>query len=90
MNATRYGKIWLMMAGVAMSLMLTQHGGNQALQEETLSVIVQGSDIAALSAAVQRVGGDVTHELAIIDAIGAELTKSQIHALKTTGLAKRI
>ena len=90
MRATNHNRVRLTVMSVALGLMLTQHAGDQATQEETLSVIVQGSDTGAISLAVQRVGGDVTHELAIIDAIGAELTKSQIHALKSTGLIKRI
>ena len=90
MKAKNEGRVWLMVMGVALSFTLTQQGGQQAAQEEVLSVIIQGSDIAALSAAVQGFGGDVTHELAIINAIGAELTTSQLHALKNTGLVKRI
>ena len=90
MKATNEGRVWLMVMGVALSFTLTQQGGQQAAQEEVLSIIIQGSDIAAISAAVQGFGGDVTHELAIINAIGAELTPSQIRALKNTGLVKRI
>ena len=90
MKAKNEGRVWLMVMGVALSFMLTQRGGQDAAQEEVLSVIIQGSDIAALSAAVQGFGGDVTHELAIINAIGAELTTSQLRALKNTGLVKRI
>jgi hypothetical protein len=41
------------------------------------SVIVQGPDLARAKAAVLDVGGEVTHELAIIGAVGARLTPEQ-------------
>ena len=41
------------------------------------SYIVQADNVAAARAAVQAVGGHITHELGIIDAVGAELTLQQ-------------
>ena len=35
------------------------------------AVIVQGQDLNTIKAAVQAVGGEVTHELGIINAVGA-------------------
>ena len=47
----------------------------------TQAFIVQGSDLAAARAAVLAVGGQITHELGIIGAVGARLTKAQAEAL---------
>ncbi len=41
------------------------------------SFIVQGTDLATVLEAVRKVGGEVTHELAVIRAVGARLTASQ-------------
>lgn len=41
------------------------------------SVIVQGRDVAELENAVRGVGGEITHRLPIIDAVGARLTVGQ-------------
>ncbi len=41
------------------------------------SFIVQGTDLATVLEAVRKVGGEVTHELALIRAVGARLTASQ-------------
>ena len=52
----------------------------------TSSVIVQARDLAAASDAVRAVGGTVTHELDIINAVGARLTRAQATALRNRGL----
>ena len=44
-------------------------------------VIVQGSDLTAAATAVAEVGGQITHRLGIIDAVGADLTPPQVGAL---------
>lgn len=46
-------------------------------EEETSPFIVQGTDLATVLEAVREVGGEVTHELAVIRAVGARLTPSQ-------------
>jgi serine protease AprX len=46
------------------------------------SYIVRAPKLAAAVAAVQRVGGKVTHKLAIIDAVAAELTSAQSAVLQ--------
>jgi hypothetical protein len=52
---------------------------------ETESVIVQGPDLATAKAAVLDVGGEVTHELGIINAVGAQLTAEQRKAIEAGG-----
>ena len=47
----------------------------------TTSYIVQGESAASVSALIADVGGDVTHELSIINAVGAQLTSTQVLAL---------
>ncbi len=48
----------------------------------TRSVIVQGTDLDSLSHLVQGTGGEITHELGIINAVAANLTERQIEALR--------
>ena len=47
-----------------------------------VSYIVQGSDYEALLLAVETTGGEVTHELPVIDALGVKLTAEEVDALK--------
>jgi hypothetical protein len=46
------------------------------------AVLVQGSSLAAAIEAVCAVGGEITHELATINAVGARLTSSQLRELE--------
>ena len=46
-----------------------------------LELIVQAHDLATAAEAVRAVGGTVTHELAIINAVGARLTLAQLDRL---------
>ena len=46
-----------------------------------LELIVQADDLATAAEAVRAVGGEVTHELAIINAVGARLTLAQLALL---------
>jgi serine protease AprX len=58
---------------------------NQTMDRE--SMIVQAADMETAAAAVRAVGGEITHELAIIRAVGALLTPSQAAVLaKTEGI----
>ena len=41
--------------------------------ETVVSVLVQGPDVATVAAAVRAAGGEVTHELGIINAVAAEM-----------------
>ena len=47
-------------------------------------VIVQARDLATAAGAVRRVGGEITHELGIIDAVGARLSTAQRESLRRT------
>ena len=71
----------VLVTGLAMALIgaaaMVRFPGETA----THSMIVQGSDLAAVRSAVVAVGGEITHELGIIDAVGATLTAAQIDAL---------
>ena len=49
-----------------------------------LKLIVQADDTATAAAAVRAVGGEVTHELGIINAVGARLTPRQMAHLGAT------
>ena len=51
-------------------------------QEQQASYIVQGKDLTTVTNAVRSVGGEITHELGIIRAVGAELTPSQVERLR--------
>ena len=53
------------------------------------SFIVQASEAGLAARMVQKAGGTVTHELGIINAVGARLTPAQLHALqRTQGLTR--
>ncbi len=53
-------------------------------EAEVHSLIVQGTDAAAVAVAVQEVGGRITHELGIIRAVAADLTPAQERRLAGT------
>ena len=53
--------------------------------EPTTSVLVKGSNVTAARAAVRAVRGEVTHELGIINAVGAQLTPLQLRRLEANG-----
>jgi len=53
-------------------------------------VIVQGADMASVMAAVRAVGGEVTHELGVINAVGARLTPGQVDRLEAVDTSLRL
>ena len=59
-------------------------------REAARSMIVQGRDVAAVAEAVRGAGGEVTHELGIIRAVGARLTPPQLTALSDSPAVRRI
>ncbi len=68
-----------LLAAIAMTLITpTSH---QVANLETTSMIVQGSDLVTVSAIVRGVGGEITHELGVINAVGANLTSVQMNQL---------
>lgn len=54
------------------------------------SMIVQAADIATAAALVHAVGGEVTHELEIINAVSARLTAAQLARLERAPAVKQI
>jgi serine protease AprX len=55
-------------------------------QAQTASYIVQAPSLAAARSAVVKVGGTITHELDIIDAVGATLAPAQAETLRAAGI----
>jgi subtilisin family serine protease len=61
-----------------------------ASPENTTSVIVRGHDMATAAAAVGAAGGVVTHELGVIDAVGARVRPSQLAGLRRAQGIRRV
>jgi subtilisin family serine protease len=57
-------------------------GTKSPRREQPRSVIVQGRDLASVRTLVRAVGGTVTHELGVIDAVGARLDPRQARLLR--------
>ena len=57
---------------------------------EVRSMIVQGRDLATVKSAVAAVGGEISHELSIIDAVGARLTTAQLNTLRDLDGIRRV
>ena len=49
-----------------------------AADSDILHVMLQGSSSARLSALVEEEGGTVTHDLPVINAVGAKLDRKQL------------
>ena len=77
----------LVIAGVSC---LLPNGEPEAGAAETRRVIVQAADSATAAERVRAMGGVVTHELGIIDAVAAELTPAQRRALERQAAVRRI
>ena len=56
----------------------------------TEEYIVQASDVVTAAAMVEYVGGEVTHELGVINAVGAKLSESQLRRLNSADVPLRI
>lgn len=56
----------------------------------TQTYIVQGHDLTTLQAALDAVGGEVTHKLGIINALGVRLSKAELRALKKHNAVHRV
>ncbi len=69
--------VWLACAGTPQPAAPIGEQPNSPPEEEAAPFIVQGTDLATVLEAVRKVGGEVTHELAVIRAVGARLTPSQ-------------
>jgi len=71
---------------IAASLLFGTFAGGALLllgaeQPEMHSVIVRGANFATVKTAVEAVGGQITHELRIINSVGANLSAEQLKAL---------
>lgn len=60
-----------------------------AADSDVLYVMLQGSSSAGLSALVEEEGGTVTHDLSIINAVGAKLDRKQLQEILKSPLVTR-
>jgi subtilisin family serine protease len=60
-----------------------------AADSPPLRVMLQGDSTQRLAELVRKVGGEVTHELHIINAVGAELSRPQLDRAHRSGLVSR-
>ena len=70
-------------AALALCLLAAGTGAGEALEQRL--VMLQGPDLEALETAVATQGGEVTHRLPIIGALGARLNRDQLDALRAAG-----
>jgi subtilisin family serine protease len=74
-------KLLYIMITAMMCLLVTGRfsgtSGNDAVAGEPAPFLVQAADMDTAMTAVHAVGGQITHELALIDAVGAQLTPRQ-------------
>lgn len=70
-----------LLAGAAVASVLTA-GAARADGAPTVGVIVRAADAAAAAGAVARVGGDVTHDLPIIDGVAASVPADAVDDLR--------
>ncbi|MEE8526109.1 MAG: hypothetical protein V3T72_19395, partial [Thermoanaerobaculia bacterium] len=95
-------KTWISLASLAIAagLLLSGNGAQTMARDAaapapsadsaTRRVIVQGDDTASIAELVRAVGGKVTHELGIIDAVAAELDAGQLRHLARADGVRRI
>jgi serine protease AprX len=60
-----------------------------ATEHGTLQVLLQGSSTAELVAVVENAGGAVTHDLHLINAVGAKLSRAQLNAVLKSPVVSR-
>jgi serine protease AprX len=80
----------LRLALVLTSLILCSTVLARSVSQPALSVIIQGRDTATIARLVQAVGGTVTSELKIIDAVGARVSGAQLNVLRRNQGISRI
>ncbi len=81
-NAVAKTRTGLLAATLAMAAALAALVPSGRVQAPSSSYIVQGTDLASTAAAVRRAGGRITHELGIINAVGAEMTAEAVERLR--------
>lgn len=69
-----------LLLAVALTLFTSAASAGAGTADDTalLHVMVQGKSFDAVKRLVQREGGEITHELHIIDAVGAKLSRGQL------------
>jgi len=77
----KFGYLTLMLAVAGLLSIALFSGGSG--QMGVKPYIVQAADLASARAAVESVGGRITHELGIIRAVGADLTAEQQSTLRS-------
>lgn len=70
-------------------LLLTAAPMLSAASEERLHVMLQGTSASEMAALVKDQGGELTHSLGIINAVGARLSRAQLDAILETGRVDR-
>ena len=88
-------KQWQRMAAVGLAGFLWAALPEQSVSPSNPSplhqrVLVQGATLMSVETAVRAVGGEVTHELGIINAVGARLTQAQIRQLEARDKTLRV
>ncbi len=53
-------------------------------------VIIQAEDMSVAAEAVRAAGGEITHELGIINSVAAELTPDQVETVRATDGVTRV
>lgn len=81
--------------GLALALALGMalsgvHTGDDSSSAPIASFIVQAGNLEASRGSIERVGGEVTHELGIIAGVAARLTTEQVEELRRTAAGVRI
>src|SRR6266545_1337165 len=93
MSGIRVKSLWTM-AAVLVVAGVVALGAFEVLHHDrspdprSMSVIVQAREMAAAVALVRQAGGEVTHELAIINSVGARLTPGQVRSVRLSGNAR--
>ena len=69
---------------------LTGNADGADVSESLQAGIVQGKDLASVTTAVLAAGGEVTHELGIINAVGARMSETPIERLEASDSTLRV
>ncbi len=79
-------QVTLVLVATMVLVAIQQDTTIQSQKQIQSSLIVQAEVAGAASSAVKAVGGEITHELGIINAVGARLTATQAAELEKRGL----
>ena len=85
-NHKQWGLTIAMVFGILACAVLVMNPDRSTSQ----TYIVQGQDLNTIKVAVQAVGGEITHELSIINSVGAELTPAERRALEQLDYSLRV